>query len=70
MLHLNSTKRLSIDIDIIMNEKPGDLNEVFNGVVEEQGFVIYTSQIDTPKSRQGHKRRDASPKIKEHSEEI
>jgi len=29
MLHLNSTKRLSIDIDIIMSEKPDNLNKIW-----------------------------------------
>jgi len=32
MLHLNSTRRLSIDIDIIMPEKPGNLNELLDKV--------------------------------------
>jgi len=38
MLHLNSTRRLSIDIDIIMPEKPGNLNELLDKVAREQGF--------------------------------
>ena len=39
MLHLNSTKRLSIDIDIIMSEKPDNLNEILDEVASEQGFI-------------------------------
>lgn len=39
MLHLNSAKRLSIDIDIIMPEKPDNLNETLDKVAEEQGFI-------------------------------
>ncbi len=38
MLHLNSTKRLSIDIDIIMSEKQDNLNEIWDKVAAEQGF--------------------------------
>jgi hypothetical protein len=39
MLHLNSTKRLSIDIDIIMPEKPKNLDELLDTVADEQGFL-------------------------------
>mgnify|MGYP000161707980 CR=1 FL=1 len=39
MLHLNSTKRLSIDIDIILPQAIGNLEEVLDGIVKEQGFV-------------------------------
>lgn len=39
MLHLASTKRLSIDIDIIMPEKSGNLEEILNKVANEQGFL-------------------------------
>lgn len=39
MLHLNSAKRLSIDIDIIMSEKPENLNEILDKVAEEQSFI-------------------------------
>ena len=39
MLHLNSTKRLSIDIDIIMTGKPDNLNEILDKVAAEQGFI-------------------------------
>ncbi len=39
MLHLNSTKRLSIDIDIILPQAVHNLEEVLDNVAEEQGFV-------------------------------
>lgn len=39
MLHLSSTKRLSIDIDIIMPEKPKNLDELLDKVADEQGFL-------------------------------
>jgi predicted nucleotidyltransferase component of viral defense system len=53
MLHLNSSKRLSIDIDIIMPVKPQKLDELLDGVASEQGFLrkelqqrITNSKID------------------------
>ena len=39
MLHLTSTKRLSIDIDIIMPEKPKNLDELLDKVANEQEFL-------------------------------
>jgi hypothetical protein len=45
MLHLNSTKRLSIDIDIIMPEKPENLDELLNKAANEQGFLRIDEQI-------------------------
>ena len=39
MLLLNSAKRLSIDIDIIIPEKPDDLNELLDKLASEQGFI-------------------------------
>jgi len=39
MLHLNSTKRLSIDIDIILPKAVDSLEEVLYTVAKEQGFV-------------------------------
>lgn len=38
MLLLDSAKRLSIDIDIILSEQRTDLEEVLNSFVSEQGF--------------------------------
>jgi hypothetical protein len=51
MLHLNSTKRLSIDIDIIMPEKPDSLNETLDKVVEEQGFIRKEEQKRTTNTK-------------------
>jgi predicted nucleotidyltransferase component of viral defense system len=39
MLHLNSTKRLSIDIDIILPNTPNDLEKILDMVAKEQGFI-------------------------------
>jgi predicted nucleotidyltransferase component of viral defense system len=39
MLHLNSTKRLSIDIDIILPKAPENLEEILDAVAKEQGFI-------------------------------
>lgn len=39
MLLLNSAKRLSIDIDIILPNPPQNLNEILDAVVKEQGFL-------------------------------
>lgn len=39
MLLLNSSKRLSIDIDIIIEKEPENLEEIFNALLEEQGFT-------------------------------
>jgi hypothetical protein len=39
MLHFNSTKRLSIDIDIILPNETNDLEELLNEVANEQGFL-------------------------------
>jgi hypothetical protein len=38
MLHLNSSRRMSIDIDIVMNEQT-DLQPVFDKIVAEKGFI-------------------------------
>ena len=35
MLHLNSTKRLSIDIDIILSEEYDELKELLDKIAEE-----------------------------------
>lgn len=51
MLHLNSTKRLSIDIDIILPVKPEKLDELFNKVVTEQGFTRKEIQHRNAKSK-------------------
>ena len=38
MLHLNSSKRLSIDIDIILPVEVDGLEEILQKIVNEQGF--------------------------------
>jgi predicted nucleotidyltransferase component of viral defense system len=39
MLHFNSTKRLSIDIDIILPDETKDLESVLDAIIKEQGFL-------------------------------
>lgn len=39
MLHFNSTKRLSIDIDIILPNEIKDLESVLDAIAKEQGFL-------------------------------
>ena len=39
MLHLDSARRLSIDIDIILSDKPDNLDEMLDKLAEEQGFL-------------------------------
>ena len=53
MLHLNSTKRLSIDIDIILPKKLENFEEIFDKLALEQGFL-----------RKELQHRDTKPKIK------
>jgi predicted nucleotidyltransferase component of viral defense system len=44
MLILDSSKRLSIDIDIIIEKEPEDLEKTFNALLEEQGFTRFELQ--------------------------
>lgn len=44
MLHLDSAKRLSIDIDIIVPDKPENLNEILDKLAKEQGFLRKVEQ--------------------------
>lgn len=44
MLHFNSTKRLSIDIDIILPDKEASIELVLKALIEEQGFTRYELQ--------------------------
>ena len=39
MLILDSSKRLSIDIDIIIEKEPKNLEDIFKALLEEQGFT-------------------------------
>jgi len=49
MLMMGSTRRLSIDIDIILPEKT-DLNDIFQRLVETKWFTRYSEQERTTKS--------------------
>ena len=51
MLHLNSTKRLSIDCDIIISKKPEKLDELLDKVATEQGFLRKELQHRNTKSK-------------------
>ncbi|MEB2773770.1 nucleotidyl transferase AbiEii/AbiGii toxin family protein [Algoriphagus sp. D3-2-R+10] len=44
MLLLDSSKRLSIDIDIIIEHEPEDLKETFETLLQEQGFTRFELQ--------------------------
>ena len=44
MLVLDSSKRLSIDIDIIIEKEPKGLEKVFNDLLEPQGFTRFELQ--------------------------
>jgi len=44
MLILGSPKRLSIDIDIIIEKEPKDLEKTFNDLLESQGFTRFELQ--------------------------
>jgi predicted nucleotidyltransferase component of viral defense system len=44
MLMLNSTKRLSIDIDIIVPDKNADLDAVLTKICKDKGFLRYEKQ--------------------------
>jgi len=50
MLHINSSKRLSIDIDIIIPDKPVNLDKTLEAVAEEQGFHRKELQVRTTTS--------------------
>jgi len=44
MLILDSSKRLSIDLDIIIEKEPKDLENIFNDLLEPQGFTRFELQ--------------------------
>lgn len=44
MLLLDSSKRLSIDIDIVIEKEPENLEEIFKALLEEQGFTGFKLQ--------------------------
>lgn len=45
MLHFNSSKRLSIDIDIIVAQKVEFLDEILSSVASKQGFTRVEAQL-------------------------
>ena len=51
MLHLDSAKRLSIDIDIIIPDKPANLNEILDKLAKEQGFLRKKEQKRTANTK-------------------
>jgi len=51
MLHFNSTKRLSIDIDIILHNKIDDLESVLDVIAKEQGFLKWELQHRSTNSK-------------------
>jgi predicted nucleotidyltransferase component of viral defense system len=51
MLHLNSTKRLSIDIDIILPTTPKNFEDILDLVAKEQGFIRKELQHRNAKSK-------------------
>ena len=50
MLMFGSTRRLSIDIDIIVSEKK-ELNSIFENIVKTKWFTRYSEQERTTKSK-------------------
>jgi predicted nucleotidyltransferase component of viral defense system len=51
MLHLNSTKRLSIDIDIILPEELEYIEDILDKISQEQGFLRKELQKREAKSK-------------------
>ena len=51
MLHFNSAKCLSIDIDIILQDELDDLEEILDAVAAEQGFLRKESQHRNTQSK-------------------
>lgn len=51
MLQMNSVKRLSIDLDIVIPEKPKDLDDILDRAAGEQGFSRKEEQRRTPETK-------------------
>ena len=51
MLHFNSTKRLSIDIDIILPNEIENLESILDAIVKEQGFLKWELQHRSTNSK-------------------
>ena len=71
MLLLNSSKRLSIDIDIILPKEPKNIEELFGNIVKEQGFTKFELQERAVNSQitKAHYKFFYEPLHKTHSEE-
>ncbi len=56
MLHFNSTKRLSIDIDILIPQMPEKLNDSLDNIAIKQGFTRYelTPRVSHSKINKAH----------------
>lgn len=50
MLHFDSAKRLSIDIDIILSDKKVDMDEILTAIVEQQSFTRFELQSRSARS--------------------
>ena len=50
MLHFDSSKRLSIDIDIILADSKTDLETTLTSLVEEENFIRWELQERTARS--------------------
>lgn len=58
LLHFNSTKRLSIDIDIVMPTQNDKLNILLNNIAKEQGFTkveLQTRNVESKISKSHYK---------------
>ncbi len=51
MLHFNSAKRLSIDIDIILPQEINNLEKILDAIVKEQGFLKWELQHRSTNSK-------------------
>jgi len=51
MLIMDSSKRFSIDIDIILNEEPESLEELFNKIISDQHFTRFEIQHRSTESK-------------------
>lgn len=51
MLHFNSAKRLSIDIDIILPQEISNLEKILDAIIKEQGFLKWELQHRSTQSK-------------------
>ncbi|MCD4732166.1 MAG: nucleotidyl transferase AbiEii/AbiGii toxin family protein [Bacteroidales bacterium] len=71
MLLMDSSKRLSIDIDIILYDEPEDLEKLFNEIISQQSFTKFELQERNTESKikKAHYKFYYNPIHKTHSEE-